>query len=212
MVALIALAVVFDFINGFHDTANAVATVIATRVLRPWMAIYDGGRAELRGSDERNRGRSDGGERDRRRLRSARAPITAALVGAIAWNLFTWYFGIPSSSSHALIGSLLGVGIASLGIGSVSWAVLVHKVALPLVLSPAVGFVFALLLMRLLIRVFGVDEPLPGRPDLPTIADHFRGVHGVQPRQQRRSEDHGNHHPGAWSAPESCRYFTCPPG
>jgi PiT family inorganic phosphate transporter len=87
------------------------------------------------------------------------AAVTAALVGAIVWNLFTWYFGIPSSSSHALIGSLLGAGIASLGLGSVHWNVLVDKVALPLVLSPVVGFVFALFLMRLLIRVFGSMSP-----------------------------------------------------
>jgi PiT family inorganic phosphate transporter len=85
--------------------------------------------------------------------------ITAALVGAIAWNLFTWYFGIPSSSSHALIGSLLGAGLASLGMSSVHWNVLVSKVVVPLILSPAVGFMFALLLMRLLIRVFGGMSP-----------------------------------------------------
>jgi PiT family inorganic phosphate transporter len=85
--------------------------------------------------------------------------ITAALVGAIAWNLFTWYYGIPSSSSHALIGSLLGAGIASLGMGTAHWSVLIQKVAVPLVLSPVVGFVFALLLMRLLIRVFGSMSP-----------------------------------------------------
>ena len=158
LVTLIALAVVFDFINGFHDTANAVATVIATRVLRPWMAITMAAVLNFAGAMS--------GTEVARTVGSGivtgslpLVAVTAALVGAIAWNLFTWYFGIPSSSSHALIGSLLGVGIASLGIGSVSWAVLVHKVALPLVLSPAVGFVFALLLMRLLIRVFGSMSP-----------------------------------------------------
>jgi PiT family inorganic phosphate transporter len=158
LVTLIALAVVFDFINGFHDTANAVATVIATRVLRPWMAITMAAVLNFAGAMS--------GTEVARTVGSGivtgslpLVAVTAALVGAIVWNLFTWYFGIPSSSSHALIGSLLGVGIASLGIGSVSWAVLVHKVALPLVLSPAVGFVFALLLMRLLIRVFGSMSP-----------------------------------------------------
>jgi inorganic phosphate transporter, PiT family len=158
LVTLIALAVAFDFINGFHDTANAVATVIATRVLRPWVAITMAAVLNFAGAMSGTEvARTIGSG-----IVSGSLPliaVTAALVGAIAWNLLTWYFGIPSSSSHALIGSLLGVGIASLGVGSVSWGVLVQKVALPLVLSPAVGFLFALLLMRLLIRVFGSMSP-----------------------------------------------------
>jgi len=158
LIVLISLAVVFDFINGFHDTANAVATVISTRVLRPWVAISMAAVLNFVGAmsgTEVAHTVGSGIVGDAVPL----AAITAALVGAIAWNLITWYFGIPSSSSHALIGSLLGAGIASLGIGTAHWNVLIQKVALPLVLSPAVGFVFALLLMRLLIRVFGSMSP-----------------------------------------------------
>jgi PiT family inorganic phosphate transporter len=158
LVTLIALAVVFDFINGFHDTANAIATVVATRVLSPWLAISMAAVLNFAGAMS--------GVEVARTLGSGivggslpLVAICAALVGAIAWNLFTWYFGIPSSSSHALIGSLLGVGIASLGVGSVQWGALVHKVAIPLVASPVAGFLFALLLMRLLIRVFGSVSP-----------------------------------------------------
>jgi PiT family inorganic phosphate transporter len=85
--------------------------------------------------------------------------ITAALAGAIVWNLITWYYGIPSSSSHALIGSLLGAGIASLGLGAVQWGVIEHKVVLPLLVSPAAGFIIAIGLMRLLIRLFAAMPP-----------------------------------------------------
>lgn len=158
LVLLVSLAVVFDFINGFHDTANAVATVISTRVLRPWSAISMAAVLNFVGAlsgTEVARTVGSG-------IVGGSVPlvaITAALVGAIAWNLFTWYFGIPSSSSHALIGSLLGAGVASLGLGSVHWNVLIDKVAMPLVLSPAVGFLFALLFMRLLIRIFGSMNP-----------------------------------------------------
>ena len=158
LVVMIALAVLFDFINGFHDTANAVATVISTRVLRPWVAIAMAGVLNFVGAMSGTEVARTVGSG----IVGGSVPliaITAALVGAIAWNLFTWYFGIPSSSSHALIGSLLGAGIASLGMGSVHWNVLVNKVAVPLILSPAVGFMFALLLMRLLIRVFGAMSP-----------------------------------------------------
>jgi PiT family inorganic phosphate transporter len=158
LIALISLAVLFDFINGFHDSANAVATVISTRVLRPWVAITMAGVLNFIGAMS--------GTEVARTIGSGivggtvpLVAITAALVGAIAWNLFTWYFGIPSSSSHALIGSLLGAGIATLGFGSAHWNVLVNKVAMPLVLSPMVGFLFALMLMRLLVRIFGSMSP-----------------------------------------------------
>jgi len=85
--------------------------------------------------------------------------VTAAMLGAIAWNLVTWFYGIPSSSSHALIGSLLGAGVASLGASAAHWDVLLGKVVLPLVLSPLAGFAIALLLMRLLVLLFGHMSP-----------------------------------------------------
>src|SRR6185369_7282280 len=123
LVGLVALALAFDFINGFHDTANAVATVISTRVMRPWVAITMAALLNFAGAMS--------GTEVAKTVGSGivggsvpLAAITAALVGAIAWNLFTWYYGIPSSSSHALIGSLLGAGVASLGLGTVHWQVL----------------------------------------------------------------------------------------
>jgi PiT family inorganic phosphate transporter len=158
LLALIALAVVFDFINGFHDTANAVATVISTRVLRPTTAIVMAAVLNFAGAMTGTEVAKTVGSG----IVGASVPlmaIAAALVGAILWNLFTWYYGIPSSSSHALIGSLLGAGIASLGIHTAHWDVLWGKVAVPLMLSPVVGFFAALWLMRLLIRMFASMPP-----------------------------------------------------
>ena len=158
LLVLISLAVVFDFINGFHDTANAVATVISTRVLRPWVAILMAGVLNFAGAMSGTEVAKTVGSG----IVGGSVPlfaITAALVGAIAWNLITWYYGIPSSSSHALIGSLLGAGIASLGLGAAHWSVLWDKVILPLILSPAAGFIIATALMRLLIRIFARMPP-----------------------------------------------------
>ncbi|HET9886942.1 MAG TPA: inorganic phosphate transporter, partial [bacterium] len=115
---LIALALIFDYINGFHDTANAVATVISTRVMKPWVAILMAAVLNFAGAmsgTEVAKTVGSGIVGDSIPLIS----IAAALVAAILWNLITWYFGIPSSSSHALIGSLLGAGVASLGAGAV---------------------------------------------------------------------------------------------
>ncbi len=150
---LIGFAVAFDFINGFHDTANAVATVVSTRVMRPGVAIGMAAVLNFAGAMTGTEVAKTIGSG----IVGSSLPlhaITAALVAAIAWNLLTWYRGVPSSSSHALIGSLLGAGIASLGPHSVHWAVLRDKVALPLLLSPIVGFLTALWLMRLLVHVF----------------------------------------------------------
>ncbi len=158
LVTVIALAVVFDFINGFHDTANAVATVISTRVMRPWVAITMAAVLNFAGAMSGTEVARTVGSG----IVGASVPlgaVSAALVAATAWNLFTWWRGIPSSSSHALIGSLLGAGLASLGPGAVHWTILRDKVVLPLVISPMVGLLAALWLMRLLIRCFSSMPP-----------------------------------------------------
>jgi inorganic phosphate transporter, PiT family len=158
LLVLILLAVVFDFINGFHDTANAVATVVSTRVLRPGAAIAMAGVLNFAGAMSGTEVAKTVGSG----IVGSSVPlhaITTALLAAIAWNLFTWRRGIPSSSSHALIGSLLGAGIASLGLSAANWAVLLNKVAIPLLLSPIVGFLTALWLMRLLVRLFAALPP-----------------------------------------------------
>ena len=158
LIALILLAFLFDFINGFHDTANAVATVISTRVLSPAVAIIMAAGLNFAGALTGTAVAKTIGNG----IVGSSVPliaVSAALVGAIAWNLLTWYFGIPSSSSHALIGGLLGAGVASLGVGQVHWDVLFNKVLIPLVASPLAGFIIALLLMKGLYQVFANLPP-----------------------------------------------------
>ncbi len=158
LIVLVSLAIIFDFINGFHDTANAVATVISTRVLRPWVAIVMAAILNFAGAMSGTEVAKTVGSG----IVGGSVPlfaITAALAAAIVWNLITWYYGIPTSSSHALIGSLLGAGIASLGIGAARWNVLEDKVVLPLFLSPAAGFIIAIGLMRLLVGIFATMPP-----------------------------------------------------
>src|SRR6476646_8220456 len=151
LLVLIGLAVVFDFINGFHDTANAVATVISTRVLRPTVAIVMAAVLNFVGAMTGTEVAKTVGSG----IVGAQVPlmaIAAALVGAIAWNLITWYYGIPSSSSHALIGGILGAAIAEAGLDAPRWDAVVRNVIVPFLASPVIGFLLAAGVMLLLMR------------------------------------------------------------
>jgi PiT family inorganic phosphate transporter len=147
LVGLIALAVAFDFLNGFHDAANSVATIVSTRVLRPhyavgWAAFFNFIAFLVFGLHVAQTLGTGIVEAD-----IVDAPVVfGALVGAIAWNLITWYFGIPSSSSHALIGGLLGAGVAKAGVVAVVWSGL-SKTLAAIVLSPLLGFILAIVLV-----------------------------------------------------------------
>jgi PiT family inorganic phosphate transporter len=155
---VLVLAVIFDFINGFHDTANAIATVVSTRVLAPGIAILMAAGLNFLGALSGTAVAQTIGSG----IVGTTVPqevVAAALVGAIIWNLITWYFGIPSSSSHALIGGLVGGGIAAAGVNQVHWDVLLQKVVVPLVVSPLIGFVIALILMRVLLALFANASP-----------------------------------------------------
>ena len=155
---VLGLAVVFDFINGFHDTANAIATVVSTRVLAPGVAILMAAVLNFVGALSGTEVAKTIGSG----IVGTTVPqevVAAALAGAIVWNLITWYFGIPSSSSHALIGGLVGGGIAAAGVNQVHWEVLLQKVVVPLVASPVIGFIIALFLMRLLLGLFANASP-----------------------------------------------------
>jgi inorganic phosphate transporter, PiT family len=163
---VILLAVSFDFINGFHDTANSIATVIATRVLSPWTAILMSATLNFVGAltgqavaKTITSGLVSTDAIKQLGFASAQVLVMSALIGAIIWNLITWYFGIPSSSSHALVGGVVGAGVAALGTGNVIWSGLVQKILLPLILSPLTGFIVSLLLMRLLYRLFADASP-----------------------------------------------------
>jgi inorganic phosphate transporter, PiT family len=147
LVGLIAVALLFDFLNGLHDAANSIATIVSTRVLRPqyavfWAAFFNFIAFLVFGLHVAN---TVGTGIIEPTVVDA-SVIFAALVGAIVWNVVTWALGIPSSSSHALIGGLVGAGVAKAGILAVVWSGLT-KTLLAIVLSPLVGFLLALVLV-----------------------------------------------------------------
>ncbi|WP_028080525.1 inorganic phosphate transporter [Solimonas soli] len=147
IVFLIVLALAFDFINGFHDAANSIATVVSTGVLKPQLAVFFAAAFNflayflfpLKVAATIGKGTIDPAIIDH-------YVIFGALAGAIAWNIITWYFGLPSSSSHALIGGLVGAGICKGGVASLIWPGLLKTIAF-IVVSPVLGFVLGSALM-----------------------------------------------------------------
>jgi PiT family inorganic phosphate transporter len=159
LIGLIAVALLFDFLNGLHDAANSIATIVSTRVLRPryavmWAAFFNFIAFLFFGlhvAQTLGTGIIDAFVVDP-------AVIFAALLGAILWNIITWLLGIPSSSSHALIGGLVGAGIAKAGSAAVVWTGLA-KTSAAIVLSPMTGFVLALLLVLAVSWIFIRQTP-----------------------------------------------------
>jgi PiT family inorganic phosphate transporter len=154
LVLLIFVALAFDFMNGFHDAANSIATVVSTRVLKPYQAVLLAATFNfaalfvfhLKVATTVGKGIIDPGIIDH-------YVVFGALTGAIAWNLITWYYGIPSSSSHALIGGLIGAALAKAG----AWALVpsgILKTVAFIFISPLVGFVFGAALLLIVSRLF----------------------------------------------------------
>src|SRR6187551_2466655 len=154
LVVVVVVALGFDFTNGFHDTANAVATSISTRALPPRLAVAVASVANLVGALVTTAVASTVGKGIIDTGLATTKTVASALIGAIAWNLLTWWLGLPSSSSHALIGGLLGATIAAVGTGAVKWDGVVNKVLIPLVTSPVIGFTGAFVLMIILLWLF----------------------------------------------------------
>ena len=161
LLAVFGLAVIFDYINGFHDTANAIATSVSTRALRPEHAILMSAAANFVGAltgtavaktISSGLAVTPGGP-------TGQTIVAAALIGASAWNLITWRLGIPSSSSHALIGGLLGAVIVSVGSSAIIADGVITKVLLPLIGSPIAGVVGGFLLMVVLLNLFRRANP-----------------------------------------------------
>jgi PiT family inorganic phosphate transporter len=157
--AVVVIALGFDFTNGLHDTANAVATSVSTRAVSPRVAVLIAAIANLLGAfvtvavaKTIAQGIIDGNL-------ATMQTLLAALLGAIAWNLFTWRLGLPSSSSHALIGGLLGAALAQSGPSGVEWHGLAHKVILPALLAPAIAFAAAFTLLIVIYWVFHSLRP-----------------------------------------------------
>lgn len=153
-VLIVVLALVFDYINGFHDAANAIATVVSTKVLSPRVAVLYGAALNFAGAMMGTEVASTIGKGIVNAGAVTAEVILFALVGAIIWNLITWFLGLPTSSSHALIGSLcgataFGTGKAVFlgGLGNISWGGLTQKVVLPMFSSPVMGFVLGYALM-----------------------------------------------------------------
>jgi PiT family inorganic phosphate transporter len=154
LVVVIGLAIVFDYINGFHDTANAIATSVATRALHPRHAILMATAFNFIGAFAGTAVAKTIGAGLVDESTTTQAVVAAALIGAITWNLITWWFGLPSSSSHALIGGLLGATIIAAGLGALDTAGIVNRVLIPMVTSPLIGFLGAFLLMLALYWIF----------------------------------------------------------
>ena len=161
VVVVVAFALGFDYTNGFHDAANAIATSVSTRALTPRAALIMAAVFNLVGAmlgtevaQTIGSGIIDVNEASGH---TGLVIVLAAVIGAIVWNLITWWFGMPSSSSHALIGGLLGVGLAA-GV-TVHWEVILNKVVIPMVVSPLVGFALAFALMVALLWAFRNASP-----------------------------------------------------
>jgi len=154
LVGLIAVALLFDFLNGLHDAANSIATIVSTRVLRPqyavfWAAFFNFIAFLFFGTHV---AQTIGKGIVVAEVVNAQV-VFGALMGAIAWNVITWLAGIPSSSSHALIGGILGAAIAKAGLGAVLWSGL-GPTLIAIVLSPFIGFLLALLLILAVSWIF----------------------------------------------------------
>lgn len=156
LVLIVIVALVFDFTNGAHDSANAIATVVSTKVLSPRTAVIMAAVLNLGGAllgDEvaTTLGK---GVVNPEVVAGSQVLVLAALIGAIGWNLITWYAGIPSSSSHALIGGLIGAAVAHAGFSSLNGPSIGEKILLPLVLSPLAGFLAGFIMMELITVFF----------------------------------------------------------
>ena len=187
IVVVIVTALAFDFTNGFHDTANAVATSIATGALKPRTAVLIAGVLNLVGaflSVQVAKTISSGLVDD---TKITPTVIFAGLVGAIVWNLLTWLVGLPSSSSHALIGGLIGATWVAAGADAVKFAGLVGKVLLPAVLSPIIAGLIALIATRLAYRITARAANGHGHEGLQARPDRLRVDGRARPRHQRRA-------------------------
>jgi inorganic phosphate transporter, PiT family len=151
---VVVVALAFDFTNGFHDTANAVATSVSTRALSPRAAVFVAAVANLAGAFVTTAVAKTVGQGIIDTNLATEKTVLAALIGAIAWNLLTWWLGLPSSSSHALIGGLIGAALVQSGSEGVEWHGVVHKVLLPGIASPLIGFAGAFLLLLLILWLF----------------------------------------------------------
>jgi PiT family inorganic phosphate transporter len=159
LVLVVIGALAFDYINGFHDTANAIATVVSTRVLSPTTAIIMAAGLNFAGALVATHVAKTIAGDIVDKGNATEVVVLAAVVGAIFWNLLTWVYGIPSSSSHALIGGLVGAAMAKGGAEIITWGGLLAKVIYPLFGSPLAGFLIGYVLMSVIAFFFASANP-----------------------------------------------------
>jgi len=169
LIAVIIVALAFEFINGFHDCANAIATVVSTKVLSPKQAVLFGASLEFAGALTGTHVAKTIGSGIVNGEMITLTVIFCALLSAVLWNLFTWLLGLPSSSSHALIGGLLGASIVKAGFSVVHFNTLMDKVIIPMFTSPVLGFCAGFMLMLMLAWIIFFTK---AHPD--TINKRFR--------------------------------------
>jgi PiT family inorganic phosphate transporter len=158
LLCVIVLALVFDFINGFHDTANAIATSVSTRVLSPKVAVLMAAILNMVGALSGTAVAKTVGAGLVQAVSITQVTIISALIAAIVWDLITWYLGLPTSSSHAILSGVVGAAIATSGF-SVIIAKGVYKVLIGLFFSPLIGFVLSIFLMYFLMWLFRKSTP-----------------------------------------------------
>ena len=212
IVMLVVVALAFDFMNGFHDAANSIATVVSTGVLKPYQAVMWAAffnfvaimLFHLKVAATVGKGIVDPAIVDNHL-------IFGALIGAIAWNVITWYYGLPSSSSHALIGGMIGSTIAKAGTGPLL-APGIIKTASFIVVAPLLGMLLSGIIIVARVLDLPAANAAADRPLVPQAA--ARLVRDVQhrPRQQRRAEDDGHHLAAADVGPPHDARITCRTG
>src|SRR5690242_8848063 len=154
LVVVVVVALAFDFTNGFHDTANAVATSVSTRALSPRLAVLIAAVANLAGAFVTTAVAKTVGKGIIDTGLASEKTVLAAVAGAVVWNLGTWWLGLPSSSSHALIGGLVGAALVQSGEKGVEWHGIAHKVVIPAVWAPAIAFAASFLLLLAIYWIF----------------------------------------------------------
>ncbi len=160
LILVIVAALVFDYINGFHDTANAIATCVSTRALSVKAAIIMAAVLNFAGAMVSTKVATTIGKGIVDKDNVTQMVVLAGIVGAILWNLITWYYGLPSSSSHAIIGGIMGAVMAHAGSSALKWVGL-KKIVAGLVFSPIVGTIIGFLFMILIMQIFAKSSPGP---------------------------------------------------
>ena len=190
LIVIIIFTLIFNYTNGAHDSANAIATIVSTKVLTPASAVIMAGILNFIGTFIGSEvAETIGGEIvEQKIIMDCQIILLAAIIAGLLWNIFTWYLGLPSSSSHALIGGLIGSAVAYGGWNSLKFVSIVEKIVLPLIFSPLAGFIGGYFLMVLLARLFFRANPKKSNfafKKLQIVSSAFMAIsHGMNDAQK----------------------------